>query len=369
MDKDSLILPKGFPELKNDTFLRAARGEEIEHTPVWCMRQAGRYLPEFRELRALKDFFETCRSPEACCELTLQPLRRFPFDAAIIFSDILVVPQAMGMEVQMSPGKGPTFPEPLKEPEDLQRLKTKVDLSSELDYVFKAITLTRHKIEGKVPLIGFTGAPWTLMSYMIEGGGSVTHSKAKRWLYRYPEASHKLLSQLTDVIVEYLLGQVKAGAQALQVFESHTGCLGPAEFKEFSLPYLRDIARRVKDKIKESGLDNVPMIVFAKDGHYGLEDLSESGYEVVSLDWTIDPRSARVRTGGKVSLQGNMDPCALYSTKERISEIVKRMLEGFGTKGYIANLGHGLYPDMDPENVGAFVEAVHTHSRQLLNRK
>uniref|UniRef100_A0A673H1D9 Uroporphyrinogen decarboxylase n=1 Tax=Sinocyclocheilus rhinocerous TaxID=307959 RepID=A0A673H1D9_9TELE len=356
--------PKDFPELKNDTFLRA-----IEHIPVWCMRQAGRYLPEFRESRAGKDFFETCRSPEACCELTLQPLRRFPFDAAIIFSDILVVPQAMGMEVQMSPGKGPTFPEPLKEPEDLQRLKTKVDVSSELDYVFKAITLTRHRIEGKVPLIGFTGAPWTLMSYMIEGGGSTTHSKAKRWLYRYPEASHKLLSQLADVIVEYLLGQVKAGAQALQVFESHTGCLGPVEFEKFSLPYLRDIARRVKDKIKESGLDNVPMIVFAKDGHYGLEDLSESGYEVVSLDWTTDPRSARIRTGGKVSLQGNMDPCALYATKERISEIVKRMLESFGTKGYIANLGHGLYPDMDPENVGAFVEAVHTHSRQLLNRK
>uniref|UniRef100_A0A9J8BCS2 Uroporphyrinogen decarboxylase n=1 Tax=Cyprinus carpio carpio TaxID=630221 RepID=A0A9J8BCS2_CYPCA len=340
--------PKDFPELKNDTFLRAARGEELEHIPVWCMRQAGRYLPEFRESRAGKDFFETCRSPEACCELTLQ---------------------AMGMEVQMSPGKGPTFPEPLKEPEDLQRLKTKVDVWSELDYVFKAITLTRHRIEGKVPLIGFTGAPWTLMSYMIEGGGSTTHSKAKRWLYRYPEASHKLLSQLTDVIVEYLLGQVQAGAQALQVFESHTGCLGPVEFKEFSLPYLRDIARRVKDQIKESGLDNVPMIVFAKDGHYGLEDLSESGYEVVGLDWTIDPRSARIRTGGKVSLQGNMDPCALYATKERISEIVKRMLEGFGTKGYIANLGHGLYPDMDPENVGAFVEAVHTHSRQLINRK
>ncbi|XP_051553038.1 uroporphyrinogen decarboxylase-like isoform X2 [Myxocyprinus asiaticus] len=303
MDEDSLILPKDFPELKNDTFLRAARGEEVEHIPVWCMRQAGRYLPEFRESRAGKDFFETCRSPEACCELTLQPLRRFPFDAAIIFSDILVVPQ------------------------------------------------------------------WTLMSYMIEGGGSTTHSKAKRWLYRYPEASHKLLSQLTDVIVEYLLGQVKAGAQALQVFESHTGCLGPVEFKEFSLPYLRDIVCRVKNKIKESGLDNVPMIVFAKDGHYGLEDLSESGYEVVGLDWTIDPSSARVRTGGKVSLQGNMDPCSLYATKDHISEIVKRMLEGFGTKGYIANLGHGLYPDMDPENVGAFVDAVHTHSRQLLNRK
>ncbi|MBN3322638.1 DCUP decarboxylase, partial [Atractosteus spatula] len=365
MDVDSHTLPKDFPELKNDTFLRAARGEETQYVPVWCMRQAGRYLPEFRESRAGKDFFETCRSPEACCELTLQPLRRFPFDAAIIFSDILVVPQALGMDVQMLAGKGPTFPEPLKEPEDLLRLRTKVDVSEELGYVFKAITLTRHKLEGKVPLIGFSGAPWTLMTYMIEGGGSNTMSKAKRWLYRHPEASHSLLARLTDVIVEYLLGQVAAGAQALQVFESHAGCLGPAQFNEFALPYLRDIARRVKERLKESGSDSVPMIVFAKDGHYALEDLSQSHYEVVGLDWTIDPRAARGRTGGRVSLQGNMDPCALYAPKEQIGETVKTMLEGFGTQRYIANLGHGLYPDMDPEHVGAFVEAVHSHSRRL----
>nr|XP_040027697.1 uroporphyrinogen decarboxylase isoform X1 [Gasterosteus aculeatus aculeatus] len=359
--------PEDFPKLQNDTFLRAARGEETEHVPVWCMRQAGRYLPEFRESRAGKDFFETCRSPEACCELTLQPLRRFPFDAAIIFSDILVIPQAMGMDVQMVAGKGPTFPDPLKEPEDLQRLQVKVDVAKELGYVFKAITLTRHKIEGKVPLIGFTGAPWTLMSYMIEGGGSRTFSKAKSWLYRHPEASHMLLRMLTDVIVEYLLGQVAAGAQALQVFESHAGILGPSEFQEFSLPYLRDIARCVKDKLKEAGKD-VPMIVFAKDAHYSLEDLSQSRYEVVGLDWTIDPQSARERTGGKVSLQGNMDPCALYAPKERISEIVKKMVEGFGPRGYIANLGHGLYPDMDPENVGAFVQAVHQHSKRIIKQ-
>ncbi|XP_072560511.1 uroporphyrinogen decarboxylase isoform X2 [Paramormyrops kingsleyae] len=363
----SLYRPKDFPELKNDTFLRAAWGEETQHVPVWCMRQAGRYLPEFRETRAATDFFRTCRSPELCCELTLQPLRRFPFDAAIIFSDILVVPQAMGMEVQMVPGKGPTFPEPLKDPDDLQRLRSKVDVAAELGYVFKAITLTRHKIEGKVPLIGFSGAPWTLMTYMIEGGGSTTQSKAKRWLYCHPEASHRLLKQLTDVIVEYLLAQVAAGAQALQVFESHAGCLGPREFREFALPYLRDIARRVKDKTKDLGLDNVPMIVFAKDGHYALEDLAESHYEVVGLDWTIDPRSARERTGGKISLQGNMDPCALYAPK--LDSIVGQMLDGFGTRGYIANLGHGLYPDMDPEHVGAFVDAVHSHSRRLLRTK
>ncbi|KAM8838964.1 uroporphyrinogen decarboxylase [Synchiropus picturatus] len=366
MSKDDLILSKDFPQLQNDSFLRAARGEETEHVPVWCMRQAGRYLPEFREFRAGKDFFETCRSPEACCELTLQPLRRYAFDAAIIFSDILVVPQAMGMDVKMLAGKGPTFTEPLKEPEDLQRLSAQVDVKKELGYVFKAITLTRHKLEGKVPLIGFSGAPWTLMSYMIEGGGSTTHSKAKRWLYRHPEASHMLLKMLTDVIVEYLLGQVAAGAQALQVFDSHAGILGPVEFREFSLPYLRDIARRIKDKIKEDRQD-VPLIVFAKDAHYALEDLSQSYYEVIGLDWTIDPRSARERTGGKVSLQGNMDPCALYAPKERISDIVKKMLEDFGTRGHIANLGHGLYPDMDPENVGAFVEAVHQHS-SLMNK-
>ncbi|CAG10903.1 unnamed protein product, partial [Tetraodon nigroviridis] len=368
MSNDELILPQDFPQLLNDTFLRAARGEDTPHVPVWCMRQAGRYLPEFRKAREGRDFFDTCRSPEACCELTLQPLRRFPFDAAIIFSDILVVPQALGMSVQMVAGKGPTFPEPLKEPEDLQQLQAKVDVSKELDYVFKAITLTRHKLEGKVPLIGFSGAPWTLMSYMIEGGGSSTHAKAKRWLYRHPEASHMLLRMLTDVIVQYLLGQVAAGAQALQVFESHAGILGPAEFKEFSLAYLRDIARRVKEKLKEAGQD-VPMVVFAKDAHYALEDLSQSHYEVVGLDWTVDPRSARERTGGKVSLQGNMDPCALYAPKEHISRIVKKMLEGFGTKGYIANLGHGLYPDMDPENVGAFVEAVHRHSKEMLKQQ
>uniref|UniRef100_A0A8D0KQN5 Uroporphyrinogen decarboxylase n=1 Tax=Strix occidentalis caurina TaxID=311401 RepID=A0A8D0KQN5_STROC len=294
----------GFPKLKNDTFLRAARGEETEHTPVWCMRQAGRYLPEFRETRAGQDFFATCRSPKLCCELTLQPLRRFPLDAAIIFSDILVVPQALGMEVVMVPGKGPTFTEPLKEVEDLLKLRQKVDVTAELGYVFQAITLTRHSLEGRVPLIGFSGAPWTLMSYMIEGGGSTTMAKAKSWLYRHPEASHRLLQLLADVITDYLVGQVAAGAQ----------------------------------------------IIFAKDAHYALRDLAHAGYEV---------------SGRALTCLGNLDPCALYAPKEKIGELVKKMLEGFGTQRYIANLGHGLYPDMSPEHVGAFVEAVHAHSRHI----
>ncbi|KAM9129667.1 uroporphyrinogen decarboxylase isoform 2-T2 [Pangshura tecta] len=259
MEGNSPLRPQDFPALKNDTFLRAARGEETEYTPVWCMRQAGRYLPEFRETRAAQDFFATCRSPKMCCELTLQPLRRFPLDAAIIFSDILVVPQALGMEVVMVPGKGPTFPEPLKEVEDLLKLRQKVDVLEELGYVFQAITLTRHSLEGKVPLIGFSGAPWTLMSYMIEGGGSNTMAKAKRWLYRHPEASQRLLQLLRDIIVEYLVGQVAAGAQALQLFESHAGHLGPEQFREFALPHIRDIAKRVKNKLQAEALPLVPM--------------------------------------------------------------------------------------------------------------
>lgn len=363
MAQPTQVMLHTFPELKNDAFVKAARGEETDYVPVWCMRQAGRYLPEFRETRAGQDFFVTCRTPEICCELTLQPLRRFPFDAAIIFSDILVVPQALGMEVTMVPGKGPTFPEPLKEPEDLVKLCQSVDVNAELGYVFSAITLTRHKLEGKVPLIGFSGAPWTLMTYMIEGGGSNTMSKAKRWLYQYPEASHKLLTLLTDVIVDYLVGQVAAGAQALQVFESHAGYLGAMQFNEFALPYIRDISKRVKAKLKASSLPTVPMIVFAKDAHYAIEDLSQSGYEVVGLDWTVSPKVAREKAGNSITLQGNMDPCALYAPKEKIGEIVKKMIDDFGTQHYIANLGHGLYPDMDPDHVGAFVEAVHNHSR------
>ncbi|XP_041064583.1 uroporphyrinogen decarboxylase [Carcharodon carcharias] len=365
MGDGDFSVPEDFPPLKNDTFLRAAWGKVTDYVPVWCMRQAGRYLPEFRETRATQDFFTACRTPAICCELTLQPLRRFPLDAAIIFSDILVIPQALGMEVTMVPGKGPTFPEPLTEPVDLVKLQENVDVTQELAYVFQAIMLTRYELKGKVPLIGFSGAPWTLMAYMIEGGGSNTMAKAKRWLYQYPEASHKLLKTLTNVIINYLVGQVTSGAQALQVFESHAGHLGSEQFTEFSLAYLREIAHQVKEKLKVLGLDQVPMIVFAKDAHYALEDLSKSGYEVVGLDWTIQPRVARERTGNKVTLQGNMDPCALYASEDKISETVKKMIEEFGTQRYIANLGHGMYPDMDPEHVATFVNAVHAHSRQI----
>uniref|UniRef100_UPI00358E6657 uroporphyrinogen decarboxylase isoform X1 n=3 Tax=Myxine glutinosa TaxID=7769 RepID=UPI00358E6657 len=358
-------LPDVFPTLKNDTFLRAARGEATSYVPVWCMRQAGRYLPEFRMKRAGQDFFETCRNPVACCELTLQPLRRFALDAAIIFSDILVVPQALGMDAEMIPGKGPTFKQPLEEPSHLQRLLSPHAARSALFYVHDALRLTRHQLDGLVPLIGFAGAPWTLMCYMVEGGGSTTMSRAKRWLYQHPEESHYLLKILTDTIVGYLVDQVSAGAQALQLFESHAGCLGPDLFMEFALPCLEDVARRVQSGLKQAGLPAVPMIVFAKDGHFALQELSRAGYDVVGVDWTVRPELARELTGRKVTLQGNLDPCALYAPKEALEKKVNKMVREFGTQRYIANLGHGIYPDAPPEGLGTFVDAVHAISRSL----
>lgn len=359
-----MTTPVEFPPLKNDLILRAARGEHVKKTPVWVMRQAGRYLPEFRETRKQYDFFTICRTPELACEVTLQPIRRFDLDAAIIFSDILVIPQAMGLVVEMVPGKGPHFPQPLESPADLNRLQLPVDVNKELGYVFSAITLTRQKLEGKVPLIGFCGAPWTVMSYMIEGGGSPTLSKSKAWLYSHPEASHQLLQSLTDVCVDYLAGQAEAGAQLLQVFESHAGLLGREQFLQFALPYLKQIACKVKAKLSEKGLPAVPMTVFAKGAHYALKELSESSYEVVGLDWTMVPEEARKCVGDSVTLQGNLDPCALYSPKEAIKEAVKKMADSFGSQRWIANLGHGIYPDMDPEHFRTFVDSVHEFTKQ-----
>jgi len=353
---------ESFPALQNDRLLRAARGEEVDRAPVWVMRQAGRYLPEFRAMRAETDFFTVCQTPALACEVTLQPIRRFPLDAAIIFSDILVVPQALGMKVEMKPGVGPVFDRPLVTPEDIETL-VRPDAKVALKYVYDAISLTRHKLEGKVPLIGFTGAPWTLMSYMIEGGGSKTQSKAKKWLYQYPEASRKLLALITEVNVDYLVEQVRAGAQLLQVFESNAEYLGPAMFSTFCLPFLIEIASRVRARLAEEQLEPVPMTVFAKGGHYALQKLADSGYDTVGIDWTIDPLLARKAVGNKVSLQGNLDPCALYSSKEKIDEAAKELCEKFGSQRWIANLGHGIYPDMDPDHLAAFIAGVHKYSR------
>lgn len=363
-------LAKDFPPLRNDLILRAARSQPVPRVPVWLMRQAGRYLPEFRATRSQHEFFEVCRTPYLACEVTLQPMRRFNLDAAIIFSDILVVPQAMGLEVLMSEGKGPVFTKPLSEPADLDRLKLPVDVRKELGYVLDAITLTRHSLAGQAPLIGFAGAPWTLMAYMIEGGSSTTHAKSKRWLYAHPEASVRLLDALTDVLIDFLVAQAQAGAQLLQLFESHCGCLTPDLFQRYELPRLARIAAQVRERL---GADAPPLIAFAKDGHFALEALAgpDCGFDVVCVDWSMSPSECRRRLKAAgcsgTALQGNLDP-VLMSCRDPdlLAAEVGRMLEGFGPSGYICNLGHGIYPDADPDTVARFVDEVHKQSEALI---
>ncbi|KAI9592746.1 uroporphyrinogen decarboxylase-like protein [Syncephalis fuscata] len=362
-----ILTDADFPPLRNDLLLRAARGEQTERTPVWVMRQAGRYLPEFREMRAEHDFFRVCRTPELAARVTLQPIERFEglLDASIIFCDILVIPQALGMTVEMVPGKGPHFPEPLQTPDDLARLTENVDVIAELGYALDAITLTRKQLDGRVPLFGFCGAPWTLMAYMIEGGGSKTFSKAKTWLYQYPEASAKLLERLTVVLVDFLVAQVNAGAQILQVFDSWAGELAPKDFEQFSLPYLRQVAQQVRARLGERA---VPMVVFAKNVHYALPALAQSGYDVVSLDWTLSPVEVRRQiasgTSDKaaplVTLQGNLDPSVLFGPPDLIRSRTREMIAQFTAAGgaHIANLGHGMLPNHDPEALRVFLETV-----------
>jgi uroporphyrinogen decarboxylase len=348
-----------FPPLKNDRILRAARGELPDKLPVWVMRQAGRYLPEFMEFRKDHSFFEICQNAELACEVTLMPIRRYDLDAAIIFSDILVIPQALGMTVEMKAGIGPVLPDPLTT-ENLNELK--IDGAVErLKYVGEAITLTRHKLEGKVPLFGFSGAPWTLMGYMIEGGGSKTLSKAKKWLYAHPDASHKLLELLTNIIIDYLVMQVEAGAQILQVFDSNADLLNKELYITYGLPYLRKIKQLVHLKLQEKKLEPVPMVLFAKGAHYCLPEQADLGYEVLGIDWTLEPEVVRRLLKGKnVTVQGNLDPCALYAPKEELARLVQNMIKQFGSQRYIVNLGHGIYPDMPPDSVQTLLETVHS---------
>jgi len=348
-----------FPPLENDVLLRTARGESTGRTPVWMMRQAGRYLPEYRSLREEHTFFEVVETPELAAEVTLQPVERFPIDGAILFSDIMVVPQALGLTVEMVSGQGPTFPNPLSAPQDVDRL-VEPDVGSALAHVFEALTVTRRSLNGRVPLIGFSGAPWTLMAYMVEGGGSKSFRHARRWLYQHPDASKALLRRIADVVVEYLVRQVEAGAQMLQVFDSWAGLLGPESFRTFCLPYLDRIASRVKKTHPD-----VPLVVFPKNVHYGLDALAQTEYDVLSLDWTIEPEAARDVVGDRAVLQGNLDPCALYGPPNAVRREVQHMLAGFGSHRHIANLGHGMLPDHDPARARDFVEAVHEHSRQM----
>ncbi|KAI0409750.1 uroporphyrinogen decarboxylase [Xylaria palmicola] len=355
-----------FPPLKNDLVLRTAWGQDVERTPVWIMRQAGRYLPEYHEAKGTRDFFECCRDPEVASTLTLQPIERFAglLDASIIFSDILVIPQAMGMTVEMVDKKGPHFPDPLRSPDDGQYSKVlskNVDVAAELDYVYRAITLTRKKLDGRVPLIGFCGAPWTLFCYMVEGGGSKFFVESKKWIYKYPDETCALLQKISEICVEYLALQVQAGAQMIQVFDSWAGELSPATFKKFSEPYLAYIAQNLPSKLRAMGLDVVPMIVFPKGANQSLDSICNLGYNVVGLDWLIDPAEAvKIRGDRKIVFQGNADPGVLYGSKESISETVKQMVDGFGGgKGsWIANLGHGITPFVKPDDLKLYLEEI-----------
>lgn len=341
-------------ELKNDLLLRALRGDELSRPPVWMMRQAGRYLPDYIKLRKQYDFFTRVETPELACEITLQPVDQVGVDAAIIFSDILVIPQALGMTVLMEEGKGPLLPDVVATEADIDNL-TVEGASERLDYVMKALALTKRELNGRVPLIGFAGAPWTLLCYMIEGKGSKTFDKAKQFCFTQPRLAHKLLQKITDATIEYLRAQAKAGADLVQVFDSWSGMLSPADFKTFAQPYLLQIADAV-------GQD-VPVILFPKGSWYALGDLSNSSASGLGLDWSLTPELARQLTGNRITLQGNFDPSKLLAPIPQIKKEVKAMIDGFGTNRYIANLGHGILPNVPVDHAKAFVEAVKEYSK------
>jgi uroporphyrinogen decarboxylase len=337
--------------LINDLLLRAARGEQVERAPIWLMRQAGRVLPEYRATRArAAGFVEFVKNPELACEVTIQPVDILGVDAAIIFSDILVIPEAMGLPYKMLEAKGPWFEKTVKDKKDIEALR--VAEADQLDYVMKALALTKKTLAGRVPLIGFAGAPWTIFSYMVEGSGSKTFSKAKQFLYTQPENAHKLLDKITRSTINYLKGQVNAGADIVQLFDSWAGVLGPEMYREFALRYIKQIC--------EALAPLVPVTVFAKDAHYAVAEIAKTECSVVGLDWTQDPLAARSQAGNK-TLQGNADPCLLYASEQRIIEETRAMLQKFGKSRYICNLGHGLYPDIDKEKVKLFVDVVKDH--------
>lgn len=335
--------------LQNDLLLRVLNGEKTERVPVWMMRQAGRYLPDYLKLKAKYDFFTRVQTPELATAITLQPIDQVGVDAAIIFSDILVIPQAMGKTVLMEEGKGPSLPDTIKTAADVDALFTD-NVEDKLDYVLNALALTKKELNNRVPLIGFAGAPWTILCYMVEGKGSKTWDQAKQFAYVQPEIAHRLLQKITTITIQYLKAQVKAGADVLQVFDSWSGALSPADFKTFAQPYLLQIA----DALKE----DAPLILFPKGSWYALEELSKSSAAGLGIDWTIAPETARKFTGGKMVLQGNFDPSKLLAPIPEIKKSVNEMLDAFGTEHYVANLGHGIMPNIPVDHAKAFVEAV-----------
>ena len=335
--------------LKNDLLLKALRGEKVSRPPVWMMRQAGRYLPDYMKLKEKYSFFERCQIPELATEITIQPVEQVGVDAAIIFSDILVVPQAMGMEVEMIEGKGPLLPDPIKQYSDINKIHVP-DVEEKLSYVFDALKLTKQTLDGRVPLIGFAGAPWTLLCYMVQGKGSKTFDEAKAFCFTQPETAHRLLSMITDTTISYLKGQVKAGADVVQIFDSWGGLLSPEDFEEFSLQYIRKIVAALKD--------DCLTIIFAKGAWFALEGMAATGANGLGIDWCVTPSVARKLAGENVTLQGNFDPARLLSPIAEIKKSVKRMIGAFGTHRYIANLGHGILPNVPVDHARAFVDEV-----------
>lgn len=337
-------------KLQNDLFLRAASGESTERPPIWLMRQAGRILPQYRAVRArLSGFKELVETPELATEVTIQPVDELDVDAAIIFSDILVIPEAMGLTYEMIKGKGPFFPSTVQSKADIDGLRTGEAAASELQYVYDAVALTKKELNGRVPLIGFAGAPWTIFSYMIEGQGSKTFSKAKKMLYTDPVLSHALLHKITEATITYLKGKIRAGVDLVQIFDSWASVLTREQYLTFALPYIKMIC----DEIQE-----VPKTVFAKGAYFAMDAIGALDCQVVGLDWNMSPEEMRQVVGSNKTLQGNLDPCQLYDTPERIEAATLAMLQRYGAGRHICNLGHGVYPDTPLEGVKAFVNTV-----------
>lgn len=336
-------------KIKNDLFLRALKGETVQRPPVWMMRQAGRYLPEFMKIKAKYDFFTRCQTPELASEITIQPIRRFGMDAAILFSDILVVPQAMNIEFEMKPDIGPWLPDPIRSADDLDRVISP-EIESSLGYVMDAIKMTKEKLNHEIPLIGFAGSPWTILCYCVQGRGSKNFDKAKEFCFTQPRAAHALLQQITTTTISYLKAKVVAGVDAVQLFDSWGGLLSPEDYQEFSWKYLQQIIDALKSQ--------VPVIAFGKGCWFALDVMARSGASALGIDWTCSARNARYLTGGQITLQGNFDPTRLFSPPSEIKKQVKLMIDSFGKDRYIVNLGHGILPNIPVENAAAFVEAV-----------
>ncbi len=347
--------------LTNDTFLRALLRQPVEYTPVWMMRQAGRYLPEYRATRAKAgSFMDLCKNPELACEVTLQPLDRFPLDAAILFSDILTVPDAMGLGLYFAEGEGPHFEHPVRSASDVERIPVP-DPEGELKYVMDAVSTIRRELNGRVPLIGFSGSPWTLVTYMVEGGSAKNFAHAKGMMFDRPELLHALLAKTAEAVTLYLNAQIARGAQAAMIFDTWGGALAPANYRDFSLAYMQ---RVVEGLTREAEGRRVPIILFTKNGGQWLGDMARTGCDALGVDWTTDLADARRMVEDEVALQGNLDPCALYASPSRIREEVARVLASYGRgPGHVFNLGHGITPDVEPEHAAAMVAAVHELSR------